>query len=70
MVTSFSQRGGHDRAAGSAHIESRQAVTVGAYHDATTWMKLVAEYTNADVRWFNDAKQQANIVGAGMVVFW
>ena len=59
-----------DRAAGSAHIDSRQAITAGVYHDATTWMKLVAEYTNAEVRWFNDAKQQANIVGAGMVVFW
>jgi len=59
-----------DRAAGSAHVEERQALTGGVYHDLTTWMKLVGEYTNAEITWFGGATQESDVFGAGMVVFW
>lgn len=58
-------------------LDNRQAITAGVYHDFTSWMKLVVEYTNAKITWFKPTgstasapTQSSNIVGAGMVVFF
>jgi hypothetical protein len=42
----------------------------------TSWMKLVLEFTNAKLTWFEPAgvttspTQTSNVLAAGMVVFW
>ncbi len=65
-----------EKAASTPVIDTRESITAGVYHDVTTWLKLVAEYTNAKLTWFKPAaatetpKQTSNIVGAGAVVFW
>ncbi len=65
-----------EKAAGGT-LDNRSAITAGVYHDLTSWMKLVAEYTNAKITWFKPAgstasapTQTSNIVGVGAVVFW
>jgi hypothetical protein len=65
-----------EKAAGGS-LDNRQAITAGVYHDVTSWMKIVGEYTNAKLTWFTPAgstasapTQSSNIVGAGMLVFW
>jgi hypothetical protein len=65
-----------EKAASTPVIDNRQAITAGVYHDVTSWMKLVAEYTNAKLTWFKPAAatsaptQTSNIIGLGAVVFW
>lgn len=65
-----------EKAAGGS-LDNRQSITAGVYHDVTSWMKLVGEYTNAKITWFKPAgsaasapTQTSNILGAGAVVFW
>jgi len=44
--------------------------TVGVYHDMTSWLKLVAEYSYVKHEWHNGADQDANIFAIGGFFFW
>lgn len=59
-----------DRAAGTAHLHDRSAVTAAVWHDFLPFLKVGAEYTHAVLEWFGGAKQATNVVSAGSFFFW
>ncbi len=60
-----------EKAAGGANIDQRRSVTAGVYHDLTPWLRLVGEYTWAQLSWHDvAAKQVTNVLSAGAFLFW
>ena len=57
------------RAAG-AQLDTRRSIVGGLYHDVNKNLKLVAEYTWLQTKWFNDATQHANVAALGGFFFW
>ena len=51
-------------------IERRQALTFGVYHDLNSWLKLVAEYSWYDLKWYGGASQSGNVATVGGFFFW
>lgn len=59
-----------ERAAGTAHLDNRDSITGGVYHDLTPWLKVGGEFSHAQLRYFGGAKQATNIVSAGSFFMW
>lgn len=54
-----------------SEIQSQSAWTVGVYHDVTSWLKLVAEYTNSETEWFGDQDDhEVDTFSVGGFFFW
>ena len=51
-------------------IEERNAFTVGAYHDVTSWFKVVAEYSKVEDEWFDGVSREADVISAGAFFLW
>ena len=51
-------------------LKERTAWTAGVYHDVNEWLKLIAEYTNFEQKWFDGSDQTTNIVGVGAMFTW
>jgi hypothetical protein len=51
-------------------LDSRQAVTGGVYHDLVPSVKLVAEFTHADLKFADGSTQGSNTIGVGGFVFF
>ena len=51
-------------------IDTRRSATVGLYHDVNAALKLVAEYTWVQTKWFGGADHTSNLVAVGGFVFW
>ncbi len=59
-----------EKAAGT-NIDKRQSVTGGVYHDLTSYLRLVGEYTWAHLTWHSvAASQTTHVLSAGMFFFW
>jgi len=51
-------------------IEEQNALTVGLYHDVTSWFKVMAEYTRVEHEWFDGATQEADVFAVGSFFLW
>jgi hypothetical protein len=69
-TTGFADAAGTIGCSSAASIDQRKLLTVGVYHDMTSWLKLVAEYSYVDHEWHNGADQDANIFAVGGFFFW
>ena len=58
------------KAAGDQSLEKRMSLTFGVYHDLTSWLRLVAEWSWYQLNWCGGASQTGNVVGAGGFFFW
>ncbi len=56
--------------AGDTRLEEQHAWTVGVYHDATSWLKLAAEYSNVENEWFGGEDQEADLFAVGGYFSW
>lgn len=56
-----------DLAAGdtASALDTQSSITLGVYHDLTSWFKLVGEVTSAENEWFDGSSQDANIFTIG-----
>jgi len=57
------------------NLKTRTSVTVGVYHDLTSWLKLVAEYSWYGLTWNGVAggsnpSQNGNVLALGGFFFW
>jgi hypothetical protein len=51
--------------------DARQSMyTVGIYHDVTSWLKVIGEYSHAENQNFNGTDPQADIFSVGSFVTW
>jgi len=50
--------------------EEQNALTVGLYHDVTSWFKVMAEYTRVEHEWFDGATQEADVFAVGSFFLW
>jgi Gram-negative porin len=57
-----------DNAAGL--LDSRQAVTGAVWYDLVPSVKLVAEFTHADLKWADASEQGSNTIGVGGFIFF
>lgn len=57
-------------AAADQSLEQRMSLTLGVYHDLTSWLRLVAEYSWYQLDWYGPASQTGNVLGAGGFFFW
>lgn len=46
------------------------AITVGVYHDVTSWFKVVAEYSRVENEWHDGASVEADVFSAGGFFLW
>jgi hypothetical protein len=53
-----------------AHLDNRSSITGGVYHDLTPWLKVGAEFTHAELKYFGGAKQATNIASVGSFFLW
>lgn len=53
-----------------SQLQSQSAWTVGVYHDVTTWLKFVAEYTNSETEWTGGANDQLDTFAIGGFFSW
>ncbi len=51
-------------------LHDRTSVTAGVYHDLTASVKLVAEYSWYELKWYGGASQSGNVVALGGFFFW
>jgi hypothetical protein len=59
------------RAAGTVvGIDTRRSATVGLYHDVNAALKLVAEYTWVQTKWFDGTEHTSSLIALGGFVFW
>ncbi len=54
----------------SAGIESLSSVSVGVYHDVTTWFKVIAEYTYVEDQWHDGTDRNADVFSVGGFFLW
>jgi len=57
-------------AANGAQLDSRQAITGGVWYDLVPSVKLVAEFTRADLKFVDASKQGSNTIGVGGFIFF
>ena len=57
-------------APGSHVTKSKQALTAGVYYSVNKYLTLVGEYTRAENRWYDGAKETLNVFSAGTVFTW
>ncbi|MDD9864124.1 MAG: porin [Gammaproteobacteria bacterium] len=50
--------------------EEQNALTVGLYHDVTSWFKVMAEYSKVEHEWFDGATQEADVFAVGSFFLW
>lgn len=55
---------------GAAFLDTQSSWTLGVYHDATKWMKLVGEFSRAENEWFDGADQESDIFTVGTFFIW
>ena len=55
---------------GNSELEEQNLLTLGIYHDLNPYIKLVAEYSQAENKWFGGQDQQVDIVSVGTLFFW
>lgn len=53
-----------------AHIKTQQAAVGALTYNVNKFTQIIAEYTWAQDKWFNGAKQDANIVALGTFFYW
>jgi len=53
-----------------AQVDKRTAYTLGVYHDVTPNWKVMAEYTNAKVEWFDGADRESSTIALGTFFLW
>ncbi|HET9595440.1 MAG TPA: porin [Anaeromyxobacteraceae bacterium] len=59
------------RAAGAVvGIDTRRSATAGLYHDVNAALKLVAEYTWVQTKWFDGTEHTSSLIALGGFVFW
>ncbi len=52
------------------YLETQTAWSLGVYHDVTSWLKIVAEYTNSDTEWHGGEEQEVDTFAVGGYFFW
>lgn len=53
-----------------SRADSQNAWTVGVYHDVTSWLKVVAEYTNSETEWHGGESHDVDTFAVGGFFFW
>ena len=51
-------------------IKENKSITVGIYHDTTSWLKFIAEYTKGTVEWYDGREQDADVYSFGAFFTW
>ena len=51
-------------------VEKQSAFTFGVYHDVSSWLKLIAEYSLVEVEWSDGASQEADVFTVGSFFLW
>lgn len=51
-------------------LDTQSSLTLGVYHDFTSWFKVVGEVTNAENEWFDGSSQDSNIFTVGTFFSW
>lgn len=61
-----------DQATGdtAAELDTQSSLTLGVYHDFTSWFKVVGEVTQAENEWFDGNSQDSNIFTVGTFFSW
>ncbi len=54
----------------SAEIDTRRSITGGLYHNINSALKLVAEYTWTQTKWFGGADRSSSVVALGGFLSW
>lgn len=54
----------------AAALDTQSSLTLGVYHDFTSWFKLVGEVTQAENEWFDGSSQDSNIFTVGTFFSW
>ncbi|MFL5271487.1 MAG: hypothetical protein ACJ79E_05450 [Anaeromyxobacteraceae bacterium] len=54
----------------AAEVDTRRSITGGLYHDVNPALKLIAEYTWAQTKWYGGADRSSNVVALGAFVFF
>ncbi len=57
-------------AASVSELAEQNAWTVGVYHDVTSWLKVVAEYTNSESEWHGGESHEVDTFSVGGFFFW
>ena len=52
------------------NIQKQQAAVVAVTYSVNKFVQVIGEYTWAEDRWFNGAKQEANIGAVGTFIYW
>jgi hypothetical protein len=55
---------------GTSQVDTRRSITGAVYHDVNAALKLVAEYTWSQTKWFGGADQATNTMALGAFLFW
>ncbi|MGE0386452.1 MAG: hypothetical protein AB7Q97_17120 [Gammaproteobacteria bacterium] len=53
-----------------SEASSQDAWTIGVYHDITSWLKVVAEYTNSNTEWQGGETMSTDTFAVGSFFFW
>lgn len=53
-----------------SRASQQNAWTVGVYHDVTSWLKVVAEYTNSETEWHGGENHEVDTFAVGGFFFW
>jgi hypothetical protein len=54
----------------AAEVDTRRSITGGLYHDVNAALKLIAEYTWTQTKWYGGADRSSNVVALGGFVFF
>jgi hypothetical protein len=54
----------------AAEVDTRRSITGGIYHDVNSALKIIAEYTWVQTKWFGGADRSSNVVALGGFVFF
>lgn len=57
-------------ATGVAQVKTQQAATGALTYNINKFTQVIAEYTFAQDKWFNNAKQNSNIIALGTFFYW
>jgi hypothetical protein len=55
---------------GNRELKQQDVITIGVFHDINPHLKLVLEYNRANVEWFNDGRQEVDIIALGTFFMW
>jgi hypothetical protein len=54
----------------TSNIKTQQAAVAALTYNVNKYLQVIAEYTWAQDKWFNNAKQSANMVALGTFFYW